>query len=131
VTDCPLTRTERIVLAKLAQGMTPREIAVSRERAPGTVQIQIWRLCRKLGLATQTEAIALATREGWLEGVEDREITRAQEEYLARFDQYLRAPSHHATEQQRERMVDQLQVVLEEAGVDPTSVTSTHYREVA
>lgn len=56
-----LTRSERDVLSCLAQGQTAEQIALSRNRAAGTVRQQIKTVLQKLGATTQVQAATLAS----------------------------------------------------------------------
>jgi pimeloyl-ACP methyl ester carboxylesterase/DNA-binding CsgD family transcriptional regulator len=55
-----LSRSEREILALLAQGVNSEAIAERRFRSPGTVRQQIKSIMQKLGVTTQLEAATLA-----------------------------------------------------------------------
>lgn len=59
-----LTRAERDILEKLAEGMRPAAIALARGRSETTVRNQIARIHRRLSVTTDTEAIGVAYRLG-------------------------------------------------------------------
>jgi len=63
-----LTGREREVLAKVAEGLTNKEIARSLGIAPGTVKIHVERIIAKLGVGDRTQAAVLAARSGLLPG---------------------------------------------------------------
>ncbi|WP_026870096.1 response regulator [Inquilinus limosus] len=63
-----LTGREREVLAKVAEGLTNKEIARSLSIAPGTVKIHVERIIAKLGVGDRTQAAVLAARGGLLPG---------------------------------------------------------------
>jgi DNA-binding NarL/FixJ family response regulator len=63
-----LTGREREVLAKVAEGLTNKEIARRFGIAPGTVKIHVERIIAKLGVGDRTQAAVLAARGGLLPG---------------------------------------------------------------
>jgi DNA-binding NarL/FixJ family response regulator len=64
-----LTRREREVLGLLAEGFRPEEIAQSLFISRKTVGTHVENILRKLGVRTQTQAVALAYREDLLDVV--------------------------------------------------------------
>jgi DNA-binding CsgD family transcriptional regulator len=63
-----LTRRERQVLDQLAHGATSGQVAATLGIGEETVQTHIRRARAKLGARTRTEAVAVATRLGLLDG---------------------------------------------------------------
>jgi DNA-binding CsgD family transcriptional regulator len=57
-----LTRTERLIIAEVAQGRTNREIAERLGMRPKTVEWNLTRIYRKLGVRSRTELAVLAVR---------------------------------------------------------------------
>jgi len=70
-----LTPREREVLALLARGLTQRDIALELVVSPKTVGSHIQSVLGKLGVHSRTQAVALAFREGLLDG--NGHVTRA------------------------------------------------------
>jgi len=66
-TDGLLTRAERKILRLLADGETPKEIALASGRSVYTIQAHVANAIAKLGCHGRGEAIAIARRRGWLE----------------------------------------------------------------
>jgi DNA-binding NarL/FixJ family response regulator len=64
----PLTMRERDVLALLAEGRDQREIALELVISSKTVATHIQRVLRKLGVHSRAQAVAVAYREGLVEG---------------------------------------------------------------
>ena len=62
--EAELTSREREVLALLAGGMRPKQIARELVISPKTVASHIQRVLAKLGVHSRAEAIAIAYREG-------------------------------------------------------------------
>ena len=62
-----LTGRELEVLRLLADGLSPKSIAEEFVISPKTVGTHIERILRKLEVHSQSQAIALAYREGWVE----------------------------------------------------------------
>ena len=63
-----LSSREGQVLANLAMGHTREEIAATLEISPETIRTHVQHILRKLGVHSVREAIAIAMREGALEG---------------------------------------------------------------
>ncbi|MFF0264565.1 ATP-binding protein [Kribbella sp. NPDC004536] len=63
-----LTERELVVLRTLARGLSNAEIARELFVSPNTVATHVARILRKLGVATRTEAAAVAHRTGMLKG---------------------------------------------------------------
>lgn len=63
-----LSSREGQVLANLATGHTREEIAVTLEISPETIRTHVQHILRKLGVHNVRDAIAIALREGALEG---------------------------------------------------------------
>jgi DNA-binding CsgD family transcriptional regulator len=61
-----LTSAERRLLGQLSKGMDPGLIASSEGRRPQRVAAQISSICRKLGCAEYSHAVAVAVNEGLL-----------------------------------------------------------------
>ena len=61
--ETPLTKTERQILEKLADGLTPKEIAQASGRSIFTIRAHIQNAIGKLGCSGQTEALALARKK--------------------------------------------------------------------
>lgn len=66
-TAMPLTDRELEVLKLAAAGSSNREIAVSLDLSPRTVQTHLRNMFEKLGVASRTQAVITGLREGWLE----------------------------------------------------------------
>jgi len=62
----PLTAAEREVLAQIAEGLSPKEIAARSGRSVYTIQGHVANAIAKLGCRGRTEAIAAARREGFI-----------------------------------------------------------------
>lgn len=62
-----LTVREREVLARVARGLTNRQIAAELFMSVHTVKLHIANILRKLGLPNRTEAAVFAVREGLIE----------------------------------------------------------------
>jgi DNA-binding NarL/FixJ family response regulator len=67
-----LTGRELEVLRFLAAGLSQKGIAEELVISPKTVGTHIERIFRKLGVHSQSQAVALAYREGWVETPEAR-----------------------------------------------------------
>jgi DNA-binding CsgD family transcriptional regulator len=59
-----LTGTERMIVAEVAQGRTNREIAERLLMRPKTVEWNLTRIYRKVGVRSRTELAVLAVRGG-------------------------------------------------------------------
>jgi DNA-binding NarL/FixJ family response regulator len=66
--DVSLTSRELEVLGLLAEGMRPQEIARDLVISPKTVASHIQRVLAKLGAHSRVEAVAIAYREGFVNG---------------------------------------------------------------
>jgi DNA-binding NarL/FixJ family response regulator len=64
--EAPATDRERQVLFLAAEGMTNREIANQLGISARTVQVHLSNLFTKMGVASRTEAVLTALRQGWL-----------------------------------------------------------------
>jgi DNA-binding NarL/FixJ family response regulator len=62
-----LTEREKEVLARVARGLTNRQIAAELFMSIHTVKLHIQNILRKLGLPNRTEAAVYAVREGLME----------------------------------------------------------------
>ncbi len=62
-----LTIREREVLAKVAEGLTNKEIARALKISPGTVKIHVERIISKLDAGDRTQAAVMAVRGGLVE----------------------------------------------------------------
>lgn len=62
-----LTPAEREILSLLAKGASTKDVANKTGRSPHTVDTHIRSMCRKLGCSGRREAVALATRQGWVQ----------------------------------------------------------------
>ncbi len=65
-----LTPSEARIVRELASGLSPKEIAAEMGRSVYTVQTHIQNLTEKLGCHGRAEAIAVARRLGYLEGLQ-------------------------------------------------------------
>ena len=65
--DYKLTASEGQVLAFMAEGLSNPKIAEKLVLSPATVRFHVSNILRKLGVATRTEAVALAMREQLIE----------------------------------------------------------------
>jgi DNA-binding NarL/FixJ family response regulator len=61
-----LTPREREVLALIAQGATNRQIGAALFMAEKTASVHVSRILAKLGVASRTQAAAVAHRQGWV-----------------------------------------------------------------
>ncbi|MBS4059933.1 MAG: response regulator transcription factor [Bacteroidetes bacterium] len=59
-----LTERERVVLTLMAEGMTNTQIAGRLTVSPSTIKSHVSNILSKLGVASRTEAVTLAVREG-------------------------------------------------------------------
>lgn len=64
----PLTRREREVLVLVASGLQNKEVAAKLGLSLATVRNHVHNILEKLGLHSKLEAVALAFRNGWVEG---------------------------------------------------------------
>lgn len=62
-----LTPAEQEVLKMLARGASSKEIATKTSRSVQTIDTHIRSVCRKLRCSGRREAVALATRSGWVQ----------------------------------------------------------------
>ncbi len=62
----PLTQRETQLLIMLAEHKPVEEIAEQLQITQTTANARLWTLTQKLGVRTSPEAVALATRKGWL-----------------------------------------------------------------
>lgn len=62
-----LTAAEREILQLVALGASSKDVAAKTGRSAQTVDTHIRSICRKLGCSGRREAVALATRSGWVE----------------------------------------------------------------
>lgn len=62
----PLTPTELMVIALVAEGLTDREIARESGRAHSTVKTHVHNSMRKLHAQTRAQAVVICIRKGWL-----------------------------------------------------------------
>ncbi|UIN30697.1 helix-turn-helix transcriptional regulator [Microbacterium binotii] len=67
-----LSRRERVVLARIAEGDTVEEAAATLRVSANTVKTQLKSIYRRLGVASRTEAIAEAARRGIIDRVNER-----------------------------------------------------------
>jgi two-component system response regulator DesR len=63
---CPLSSTERAILAACATGVTTAEIARHLYLSEGTIRNKLSDLIGKLGARNRTEALCIARDKGWL-----------------------------------------------------------------
>ncbi|MDH3518743.1 MAG: response regulator transcription factor, partial [Acidimicrobiia bacterium] len=63
----PLTDREMEVLKLAGAGSSNREIAVSLDLSPRTVQAHLRNIFEKLEVASRTQAVITGLRDGWLE----------------------------------------------------------------
>ncbi|MBN8206728.1 helix-turn-helix transcriptional regulator [Microbacterium esteraromaticum] len=59
-----LTRRERAILQRLADGLSATEIAVEAFNSPNTIKTHIKRIYKKLGVSSRAEALAAADQQG-------------------------------------------------------------------
>lgn len=62
-----LTGAEREILQMLAEGGSTKDISRRSGRSPHTIDTHIRSICRKLECSGRREAVALATRKGWVQ----------------------------------------------------------------
>lgn len=65
--ECPLTPTQREILAKLASGMTGKQVARVRGIAHTTLRSHTYAAYKRLGAANIVQAILIMIRHGWIE----------------------------------------------------------------
>jgi putative nucleotidyltransferase with HDIG domain len=63
---CPLTKGEIVALRGLAAGQSYKEIAFGLGRAASTIRSQVHSAYKKLAVRDRTQAVLLATDQGWL-----------------------------------------------------------------
>jgi two-component system response regulator FixJ len=63
----PLTRTERIVLCLILEGISNKRIAYILERSERTIEVHRSRVMRKLGVDNVVDLVKKATALGWTE----------------------------------------------------------------
>jgi two-component system response regulator FixJ len=63
----PLTRTERIVLCLILEGISNKRIAYILERSERTIEVHRSRIMRKLGVDNLVDLVKKATAMGWTE----------------------------------------------------------------
>jgi DNA-binding CsgD family transcriptional regulator len=157
MTACPLTRTELTVLTHLANGLTYKQIAAKQRRQVSTIRTELHNIYVKTGTTDRAQVVIHAYCEGWLElpisgrSREERLLSRVavlldqvsdlienrrplgpeQQRYLRLFDRWLQTDTRPASDALRARMIDQLHVLLEEAGIDPTHVPRHNDRQAA
>ena len=62
--DCSLTERERVVLVLMVEGLNNTQIAAKLVVSPSTVKSHVSAILSKLGVASRTEAVTLALRNG-------------------------------------------------------------------
>ena len=75
----PLTRRETQIVGYIAEGNSNKQIARRLEISEQTIKNHVSSILRKLNANDRAHAVALALRNGWIEG---EELT--EEEFLAR-----------------------------------------------
>jgi DNA-binding CsgD family transcriptional regulator len=115
---CPLTPAELRVVALLMQGLSYEQIAARLGRKTSTIRSQLNSAYRHLGVRTSYQAVLECVRAGWLvwsdadpetavllriegllrdlveaveAGLERQSLSGAQQDYLDRLEDYLRA----------------------------------------
>ncbi|ARM92039.1 response regulator CheY-like domain-containing protein (plasmid) [Rhizobium sp. CIAT894] len=68
-----LTVREREVLAKVAEGLTNKEIGRALKISPGTVKIHVERIIGKLGAGDRTQAAVMAVRGGLVAAIREEQ----------------------------------------------------------
>jgi two-component system response regulator FixJ len=63
----PLTRTERIVLCLILEGISNKRVAYILERSERTIEVHRSRIMRKLGVDNLVDLVKKATAMGWTE----------------------------------------------------------------
>jgi DNA-binding CsgD family transcriptional regulator len=63
----PLTRSERIVLCLILEGISNKRIAYILERSERTVEVHRGRIMRKLGVDNVVDLVKKSTAMGWTE----------------------------------------------------------------
>ncbi len=63
----PLTRTERIVLCLILEGISNKRIAYILERSERTIEVHRSRIMRKLGVDNLVDLVKKSTAMGWTE----------------------------------------------------------------
>ncbi len=63
----PLTRTERIVLCLILEGISNKRIAYILERSERTIEVHRSRIMRKLGVDNLVDLVKKSTSMGWTE----------------------------------------------------------------
>jgi putative nucleotidyltransferase with HDIG domain len=64
--SCPLSSRELDVLRQLAEGKVYKQIAQDLGLSPSTVRSHLNRAYRRMGVADRTQAVLLASEQGWL-----------------------------------------------------------------
>ena len=62
----PLTNQEKIILIKIKEGLSNKEIANELFLSEGTIRNYISNILTKLNCKNRTEAVKKSTEEGWL-----------------------------------------------------------------
>ncbi len=65
--EITLTKAELDVLQALAQGRSPKDIALESGRSVNTVQVHVQNVIRKLGCSGRNEALQIARKQGLLQ----------------------------------------------------------------
>ncbi len=61
-----LSKRQKQLILMLDQGLSNRDIAEERDSSEQTVNVDVWRLFRRLGVNSRTQALHFARTNGWL-----------------------------------------------------------------
>ena len=61
-----LSKRQKQLILMLDQGLSNREIAEKLDISEHTVKVHFWRLFRRLGVNSRTQALHFARTNGWL-----------------------------------------------------------------
>lgn len=62
---CPLTPTQFLVLQRICEGLTYKQVALERARSPKTIRQHVHAAYQRLGVSSSHQALTLMGRRGW------------------------------------------------------------------